>query len=84
MNEDEPFEYVSLMFVNLFYPYKECFVLLSNQCEIFTRPRTHHPISSSDTICNSSNLPLVDIVCFGSICISVSFMILKPSTIEKV
>ena len=35
------------------------------------------PVSGSDAIYNSSNLPLADIVHFGSLCIAVGVTILK-------
>ena len=38
---------------------------------------THHSVSGSDTICNSQSLSLVDIIRFGLLHITVSFMILK-------
>ena len=54
------------------HPYKECFILLSNRCGIsqFTplgpaSSLAHCSVSGSDTICNSRNLPLTDIVFFG-------------------
>ena len=67
------------------HPYKECFVPLSNRCGIsqFTFfgglafSLAHRSISGFDTICNSPNPPLVDIVRFSPLRIAVSLTVLK-------
>ena len=67
------------------HPYnKECFVPLSNRCEISHPLRglasllTHRPVSGSDTICNSLSPPLTNIVLFR-----LSLNIFKTRLLER-
>ena len=73
------------------HPYNECFVPLSNQCRIsrstpFRSPTSlpaHRSVSGSDIICNSPSPPLVDIVCFGSLCITISLTVIRMLSPEE-
>ena len=67
------------------HPYERWSIPLSNQCGISQSAPLwgslfsieHRPVLGSDTIHNSLRPSLVDVVCFGPLCITIRLTVLK-------